>query len=96
MRQILRDHLAENDVRVADEQEGDGKADDVPHRFPARHHDGMKQRLEQFVDGILSGPSQAETGQRDAGLGERKQPGWIRQQIQRGLRARLTLLGQRA
>ena len=56
----------------------------------------MNERLEQLVDRILPGPSQAETGQRDAGLRERKQAGRIRQQIQRGLRPGLSLLGQRA
>ena len=94
--QILRNHFAEDDVRIADEQERDPKADGVPHRLPARHHERLNQRLEQLIDGILAGPSQAQTGERDAGLGERKQPGWIRQQIERGLRADLSLFGQRA
>jgi hypothetical protein len=84
--QILGNHFAENDVRIADEQEGDSETHDVPQRRPAGQQDRMNQRLEQFVDRVFSGPAQAETGQRDAGLGERKQPGRIRQQIQRGLR----------
>ncbi len=59
-------------------------------------HRGLKQRLEQFVDRVLAGPSEAQAGQRYASLGERKQPRRIRQQIERGLRARLSLLGQGA
>ena len=56
----------------------------------------MEHAKDQLVDGIFARPTQSQAGESHADLRDREQTRRIGQQIQRGLRAHLALIGQRS
>lgn len=95
-RQVLGHDFADDDVRVADEQECAREGDAVQQDGRGVEVKGGEQAGEQAIDGIFAGPAETKTCERDADLGDREEPSRIREEAQGVLSARVALLGELA
>ncbi len=92
--EILRDDLANHDVGEADDEEGEGEGDGVKEGNDARDEQRMRQAGDELVDGIFARPAEAETGERDADLGDGKQPRGLSEQTSGRLRGDVAAAGE--
>src|SRR5437763_919841 len=83
-------------MRVGHHQESQHKARAMQRRGGCRREQRTESFDQQVVNGPFAGPSEAESRQCHAHLRHREQPLRLRQQVQRGLCAYISLIGQLA
>ena len=92
-RDVLGDHLAEDDVAEENDDEGGGKADDVAGRLGCAQ--ALERRLDEVGNRGLGNDAQGRGRDRHAELADRQHEGHVLQRVQRSGRAARTLVGER-
>ena len=92
-RDVLGDHLAEDDVAEENDDEGGGEANDVAGRLGRTQ--ALERRLDEVGDRGLGDDAQGRGCDRHAELADRQHEGHVLQRVQRGGRSSRALIGER-
>ena len=94
MARFFGDDFAQNDVAVADEEKSGSEGEAVNELRRDMEMQRIERGAEDLIEGIFTGPADPQAGQRDANLGDGKQPPGIGKEVKGALGARMAAGGE--